>query len=155
MGSPPRMRGKAIHLFSPFCTVGITPAHAGKRQEYTAMACIREDHPRACGEKYMNLMKEQREKGSPPRMRGKVQPARGVRHPCRITPAHAGKSWPTTCWSRSTRDHPRACGEKAICAPVHKGLWGSPPRMRGKASITEIDTSKARITPAHAGKRME
>ena len=50
------------------------------------------------------------------------------------------------------RDHPRVCGEK--CGPLRWGpeMPGSPPRMRGKASMILIHVNGERITPAYAGK---
>ena len=49
-------------------------------------------------------------------------------------------------------DHPRVCGEKL---PVlgDKGVYkGSPPRVRGKASVESVMPAARRITPACAGK---
>ena len=52
-GSPPRMRGKAPRPFTPTEPGGITPAHAGKRIQGSDLAAGGRDHPRACGEKFM------------------------------------------------------------------------------------------------------
>ena len=70
----------------------------------------------------------------------------------RITPAHAGKSSTAKGFNGVGRDHPRACGEKRPHAEDAGGQGGSPPRMRGKASIALHSALAARITPAHAGK---
>ena len=70
------------------------------------------DHPRVCGEKYLNLMNEQREKGSPPRMRGKVSEPDERAEGKGITPAYAGKSIRSAPSSVLFWDHPRVCGEK-------------------------------------------
>lgn len=71
VGSPPRMRGKALENGGGSLDVRITPACAGKRLIQARHAVKRQDHPRVCGEKsspfnlFMTLW------GSPPRMRGK------------------------------------------------------------------------------------
>ena len=73
-GSPPRMRGK-VHASLVECAgVGITPAYAGKRRQDEETDPGREDHPRVCGEKAMSPVTSWVPQGSPPRMRGKVQP---------------------------------------------------------------------------------
>ena len=49
-GSPPRMRGKLLRNRDDVDIERITPAHAGKTEEYSSRHRIRKDHPRACGE---------------------------------------------------------------------------------------------------------
>ena len=56
-------------------TIGrITPAYAGKRYLYKVDDIDYWDHPRLCGEKSMQKLGRLRTIGSPPPMRGKVQP---------------------------------------------------------------------------------
>ena len=50
LGSPPRMRGTAHNLIFNTADDGITPAHAGNRQQNNQIQRLRRDHPRACGE---------------------------------------------------------------------------------------------------------
>ena len=50
------------------------------------------DHPRGCGEKQAAQHYKELGLGSPPRVRGKVQPCRGWIYDSGITPAGAGKS---------------------------------------------------------------
>ena len=91
--------------------------------------------------------------GSPPRVRGKGVVHILVPEPLGITPAYAGKRRNCPRILRSTRDHPRVCGEKHA-VPV-SAIWsaGSPPRVRGKASCILVSSSTVGITPAYAGKR--
>ena len=90
-GSPPRVRGKALHLVHIAHHVGITPACAGKSLFSMPTIGHARDHPRVCGEKYTDGLGECQRVGSPPRVRGKgifliiFVPA------IRITPACAGK----------------------------------------------------------------
>ena len=131
-GSPPRMRGK--EAAGKLCPVGggITPAYAGKRQSGELHLQQARDHPRICGEKPCAHIPAVCYIGSPPRMRGKAES-----HPCQsslpgITPAYAGKRVYYSRHQKSTRDHPRVCGEKLKVILVKVAFRGSPPRMRGK-----------------------
>ena len=72
-GSPPRMRGKEAHELAQYATEGITPAYAGKSAAARICSPPAADHPRVCGEKWGGVLKAAARKGSPPRMRGKVQ----------------------------------------------------------------------------------
>ena len=133
VGSPPRVRGKAAG--SP-----ARPSRPG-------------DHPRACGEKGVHVGDLTFDPGSPPRVRGK---AALCRFPCPapgITPARAGKSVLSHVGIDSGWDHPRACGEKVGSLSSTFTHSGSPPRVRGKVSISYRAEATAGITPARAGKR--
>ena len=134
-GSPPPMRGKVSRRIAANARAGITPAHAGKSEREGNHPLWSGDHPRPCGEKRDAARRGLRSVGSPPPMRGKVCAAKLFLRFFRITPAHAGKSC-TFCPPKVThQDHPRPCGEKVpVRAPLPAGL-GSPPPMRGKASV--------------------
>ena len=90
-GSPPPMRGKECHRIRKKILTGITPAHAGKRDDTEAMRQGREDHPRPCGEKKRGERRSKQPIGSPPPMRGKDTYMMMVNEKLRINPAHAGK----------------------------------------------------------------
>ena len=90
--------------------------------------------------------------GSPPRMRGKVLPDRGRVLGVGITPAYAGKSFPTSMFRSVGRDHPRICGEKIVVSRTWCSRSGLPPRMWGKVSSIRDDLARVGITPAYAGK---
>ena len=71
LGSPPRVRGKALEVSPWLVLPRITPACAGK-------SCLKGhqesggwDHPRVCGEKGDFRQLALRRQGSPPRVRGK------------------------------------------------------------------------------------
>ena len=85
-------------------------------------------------------------------MRGKVELHALFRHPVRITPAYAGKSFLFLQAVCSFQDHPRVCGEKKIAETIAGRYKGSPPRMRGKGEIISNHFGVDRITPAYAGK---
>ena len=91
--------------------------------------------------------------GSPPRGRGKV--VQNFRHTAipGITPAWAGKRTRVTLTIRRAEDHPRVGGEKRVMLGIQGRDLGSPPRGRGKVSLSRFIGSRSRITPAWAGKR--
>ncbi len=51
------------------------------------------------------------------------------------------------------QDHPRVCGEKQLGKNATDYTLGSPPRVRGKVSVDEVNVFHGGITPACAGKR--
>ena len=151
-GSPPRMRGKPLSCFSWIRGTRITPAHAGKTPMLYGGCSCNADHPRACGENKRSSCATSTSDGSPPRMRGKHCLLDSLIRHCRITPAHAGKTYSFMGKLGGFTDHPRACGENFISRSKKSRSSGSPPRMRGKpAKLGRFDT-RSRITPAHAGK---
>ena len=91
MGSPPHMRGKVGLCRGRKRGRGITPAHAGKSTSPLPPRQGGKDHPRTCGEKFLQKRFKRRVKGSPPHMRGKGKSGRSGSTGARITPAHAGK----------------------------------------------------------------
>ena len=97
-GSPPRARGKEKADGRGVLDAGITPARAGKRLRPASIPSKSGDHPRACGEKGGKGANIMAAEGSPPRVRGKDNPA--------------------VCQLALIGDHPRACGEKT--KPVGK-----------------------------------
>ncbi|ERJ96441.1 hypothetical protein RUMCAL_01195 [Ruminococcus callidus ATCC 27760] len=126
------MRGKGYTTAAESEENRITPAYAGKRWEGLKMAQDFEDHPRLCGEKFVQHLQCYLYTGSPPPMRGKAADL--------------------IVWDTADKDHPRLCGEKR--QPEHTGghLIGSPPPMRGKALLQDFCKRRVRITPAYAGK---
>ncbi len=90
-GSPPRVRGKVRASAESKSSSRITPACAGKRYSGVLCAGWVEDHPRVCGEKPYPLMLMPRYRGSPPRVRGKVDGIGYDLPDAGITPACAGK----------------------------------------------------------------
>ena len=91
-GSPPRVRGKLHPAHQLPVPAGITPAHAGKTPAPSRNSLTGRDHPRVCGENALVPCAVSSDRGSPPRVRGKL----GIRiarlFVVRITPAWAGKT---------------------------------------------------------------
>ena len=116
--SPPHARGKEKLPKEWTGNLGITPACAGKRASRSSHSPRHGDHPRVRGEKCRKLQVERAAKGSPPRVRGKVQRAKNSRPHAGITPACAGKSTCAASCRVKNRDHPRVCGEKTETHPL-------------------------------------
>ena len=108
-----------------------------------------------CGEKAYTGPARCKAAGSPPRMRGKVQPVQLVHDALGITPAYAGKSAISAERARRNKDHPRMCGEKYCWTLIACLNWGSPPHVRGKVLATQPQYLILGITPACAGKRLK
>ena len=151
-GSPPRMRGKRCGLYKVLYRFRITPADAGKTDIQRAAGSIIRDHPRGCGENAYFRSDEDAERGSPPRMRGKLTIHVRYLQTVGITPADAGKTAKKRVRRRYTRDHPRGCGENVCFRKQQPHSTGSPPRMRGKLLHRSQSPNVLRITPADAGK---
>ena len=154
-GSPPRGRGKATRGGLLLRSKGITPAWAGKSIQQIITQVGYEDHPRVGGEKGLGFPALLTREGSPPRGRGKGRPCPAWCLSIGITPAWAGKSPERPGTSGGYGDHPRVGGEKERLAHCAEWAEGSPPRGRGKASISIPAPGGAGITPAWAGKSWE
>ena len=105
------------------------------------------------GEKLSSGAYVAKDKGSPPRRRGK-----GVNVNCSaddigITPAQAGKSCSDCRCSNRRWDHPRTGGERSGMKGMKSWKLGSPPRRRGKDKAEHLVQDHIGITPAQAGKR--
>ena len=151
-GSPPRVRGKVPSFILRLNSSRITPACAGKRPRFLWQPGRLWDHPRVCGEKPRFCGQADLVRGSPPRVRGKGWRTVAEALMIGITPACAGKSRLQGSNLQLPGDHPRVCGEKGNANLSSNGQLGSPPRVRGKGYQVSTQTSRARITPACAGK---
>ena len=71
-GSPPQVRGKRKGDKNMTKFEGITPAGAGKTFNLPIRRTAAQDHPRRCGENYLDKNAEAKAEGSPPQVRGKL-----------------------------------------------------------------------------------
>ncbi len=151
IGSPPRVRGTDPLLWLNGFRNGITPACAGNSPVFLYTRYPHRDHPRVCGEQVVEGVRQLGKLGSPPRVRGTVFlfPNSGLSK--RITPACAGNSNGGTENAAVFKDHPRVCGEQTVDGLLPEAETGSPPRVRGTASLHGFLALDVRITPACAG----
>ena len=132
-----------------------SPACAGKSSAPSSPVASTWDHPRVCGEKRILRRKPGIDRGSPPRVRGKVTLSASRSTKPRITPACAGKSILNSIAIGHIRDHPRVCGEKQYLVQQMEQYGGSPPRVRGKGGARGGRDDEPGITPACAGKSLQ
>ena len=111
----------------------VSPAYAGKSPARFSSPRRCRDHPRVCGEKFVQFPL--------------------FLLPSRITPACAGKRQGQVVPGFAFEDHPRMCGEKSATYSPFSHKIGSPPHVRGKDFDGDIGSIHIRITPACAGKR--
>ena len=151
MGSSPRMRGTLAYRRGVIEDIGIIPAHAGNTLLSHSVSFALRDHPRACGEHFINTTGEVDKTGSSPRMRGTLPINCSGESVIRIIPAHAGNTDEAGVDEPVGGDHPRACGEHAVYAPRDPIREGSSPRMRGTRLSQGRRGPGLGIIPAHAG----
>ena len=152
LGSPPQVRGKLISTVLQGITQRITPAGAGKTQNYNGFPIVPWDHPRRCGENSLLMQGSCADAGSPPQVRGKPNVPFRILPSSRITPAGAGKTCSFSNGTVSSRNHPRRCGENLSPRLLRLTSTGSPPQVRGKHQRYLDAALQRRITPAGAGK---
>ena len=151
-GSSPLTRGKPCFRRSGRQRGRLIPAHAGKTCRSRARPWTRRAHPRSRGENRLSIGAGDRRAGSSPLTRGKRRPGGAPLRPCRLIPAHAGK---TRCWSACHFPfgaHPRSRGENLDMAWSKSAADGSSPLTRGKQASWPARASHWRLIPAHAGK---
>ena len=151
MGSSPRVRGARTMVVSSSPPHGIIPACAGSTLQSSRTKCTRTDHPRVCGEHHYLLQDDITSPGSSPRVRGAPNSVL-VHYPdVGIIPACAGSTSRRNRRCRVRGDHPRVCGEHAMCSDASVARVGSSPRVRGARSYVESRNSPVGIIPACAG----
>ena len=119
-GTSPRTRGKLTGAWSMTHTMGNIPAHAGKTLHCGQVRYGRPEHPRARGENFLTPLGPLVGGGTSPRTRGKRRNAAIQLDWLRNIPAHAGKTFGSTGFSRTGREHPRARGENGLAKTQHQ-----------------------------------
>ena len=91
-GSSPRMRGTLWRGSRESRRPGIIPAHAGNTGLTSLIIFSFRDHPRACGEHWVDRSRSATATGSSPRMRGTPLDSLTLLLSVGIIPAHAGNT---------------------------------------------------------------
>ena len=151
-GSPPLVRERPGLTQAEITKVRITPARAGKTTLSGYEYAYAQDHPRSCGKDHVLLWVLVLVSGSPPLVRERPLGGFGVRAGARITPARAGKTIPCRPKSWPAQDHPRSCGKDLKDDFQTKCGKGSPPLVRERLALGDVDVVFVGITPARAGK---
>ena len=109
-------------------------------------------HPRAYGENPAPISARTQSGGSSPRIRGKRTLRIYNIGRAGLIPAHTGKTRVRVLLMRQLRAHPRAYGENQRIDVKVSSEWGSSPRIRGKPTVTFLQTPSSGLIPAHTGK---
>ena len=152
LGSSPRVRGKRAVGVLDGDVDRLIPACAGKTRRPGGRRSGVSAHPRVCGENNSGAGSGRRGRGSSPRVRGKRSRRRSSGPAVGLIPACAGKTdrqFPlfVQCWA-----HPRVCGENRARLARAPAQVGSSPRVRGKRTHTDEDSTLVGLIPACAGK---
>ena len=110
-GSSPRIRGKSSCTRPIDHTAGIIPANTGKIIASTVSGHPSWDHPREYGENVLRQLLLTGQRGSSPRIRGKLKPTFLNAAPLGIIPANTGKIVRVCPPPHGAGDHPREYGE--------------------------------------------
>ena len=151
VGSSPHVRGALPDFNAPDGITGIIPACAGSTSNIAATLNSLRDHPRMCGEHYVDTAVNPTYAGSSPHVRG-AQSGILIKCACRgIIPACAGSTSYLAAIFHLPRDHPRMCGEhRNIIACICVSL-GSSPHVRGAQKHCRHRRGVPGIIPACAG----
>ena len=112
------------------------------------------EHPRVCGENQRHPVRNCLQRGTSPRMRGKLSQAFLDAFPSRNIPAYAGKTFPVSHKTSPKPEHPRVCGENILVVFGIVCCWGTSPRMRGKLHSLDPPLYSGGNIPAYAGKTL-
>ena len=130
-GSSPHVRGAPILGRRQSLAVGIIPACAGSTSSRHTKPPQYRDHPRMCGEHFLGVLLVGLGQGSSPHVRGALRVDLGTDLARGIIPACAGSTDVVKRLCKSTRDHPRMCGEHTRWAHCLPATRGSSPHVRG------------------------
>ena len=145
------MRGKLVRRVQTEGSRRIIPARAGQTTRCIIVSILPTDHPRACGANILPIWGYEGERGSSPRVRGKLGVFGIVHESPRIIPARAGQTAARLTPRRFHPDHPRACGANKAFSRLAMSAFGSSPRVRGKQGTVDLTIPENRIIPARAG----
>ena len=151
-GSSPRVRGKLHDLARAARDRGLIPACAGKTFPRSRDLALCGAHPRVCGENSFERLARLLNRGSSPRVRGKLlRPSLSYLN-CGLIPACAGKTIYSFRDLVALRAHPRVCGENFVAFHAASSEMGSSPRVRGKPAGSPTANRPPGLIPACAGK---
>ena len=133
-GSSPLVRGAPRDGDGCAVRAGIIPARAGSTTLPGPPASGRGDHPRSCGEHWLNHQHRTWSEGSSPLVRGARAPSWCLFSAHGIIPARAGSTNMYYQTHPILQDHPRSCGEHSSLLISSLCVGGSSPLVRGALS---------------------
>ena len=151
-GSSPLTRGKRSYDTAHEGWGRLIPAHAGKTFSSRSTFSVNRAHPRSRGENLAAYRACVGRAGSSPLTRGKRRRTCRLSSPCRLIPAHAGKTDGAFVCIAEASAHPRSRGENSDAPCVLSRGCGSSPLTRGKHLADAPHPAIDGLIPAHAGK---
>ena len=151
-GSSPLTRGKHNAHRSLSALGGLIPAHAGKTAPKSPTSRPARAHPHSRGENQTSSHIWLPKTGSSPLIRGKHRLRARVREHAGFIPAHAGKTWRSSCQWCWWGAHPRSRGENTLSFFSASSSLGSSPLTRGKRFPPRDRAYTDGLIPTHAGK---
>ncbi len=150
-GSPPRVWGQRLAVccrshqprFTPTC-VGTTCSGAGGVWGVSV-------HPHVCGDNPTKIEEFYRSDGSPPRVWGQRGNAATKKRDVRFTPTCVGTTLALPVFRENPAVHPHVCGDNECYNSSSHRTGGSPPRVWGQQSESDIYTLYSRFTPTCVG----
>ena len=153
VGAHPRSRGENVAvLLHDRAVVGLIPTHAGTTYPSQRARPAASAHPHSRGEYRGYCRTSGNSAGSSPLMRGKRDAGQRGDRPCRLIPAHAGKTGQGGRRPLRCAAHPRSCEENVDDGDQSIPRTGSSPLMRGKLDPQRDQHDAHGLIPAHAGK---
>ena len=131
-GSSPRVWGQVLRLYKDLSLSGIIPTRVGTRKSAALHTLTLWDHPHACGDKSSDVLDENGEYGSSPRVWGQASSFLLCAQSHGIIPTRVGTSFKYHRLFLLTWDHPHACGDKPIPRRDTPSAIGSSPRVWGQ-----------------------
>ena len=151
LGSSPRVWGQD-RSFLVLCTkVWIIPTRVGTRRIQKCAQKSLEDHPHACGDKFVGANMPPHKLGSSPRVWGQGTFNDQCRHAYRIIPTRVGTSPCRSLPYGGLRDHPHACGDKLPPFRISPSRLGSSPRVWGQVDLNHTEYRVSGIIPTRVG----
>ena len=151
-GSSPRVWGKPAVGQVGMVPGRFIPTRVGKATEDCRWWTCRSVHPHACGESPSRVARRRIERGSSPRVWGKLLSPRLRLEQSRFIPTRVGKARASELRQRPAPVHPHACGESPLPPNNFTGLTGSSPRVWGKLVIRFGEYRVKRFIPTRVGK---
>ena len=150
-GTSPRVRGKRPRPAQGASGSGYIPACAGEARRCRRTRRAGMVHPRVCGGSASSLRWHFGNRGTSPRVRGKLHAGPAARAIVGYIPACAGEAACVASWLSSRPVHPRVCGGSAGTSKRAASKSGTSPRVRGKLRPGRREYPEIRYIPACAG----
>ena len=131
----------------------IIPTRVGTRYLRVQICPRIEDHPHACGDKLTAQYIELPSAGSSPRVWGQAPSITFPANDVRIIPTRVGTSRRYSRMTLRMRDHPHACGDKALTVTRYPMKKGSSPRVWGQELPQNAGRGHKGIIPTRVGTR--